>query len=121
MKRLAEISSNKTCFNQEKRYFQDALKEERHTHTLQYGHKGKRRFNRPFIGSNTNEQGNENSENTGNPAKKGRNIICFTHPFHLYCANNVGQEFRKLLNKHFTRNNDLSKLFNRNKLEITYS
>ena len=54
-------------------------------------------------------------------ARKGRDIIYFNPPFNLYCATNVGEEFRRIQEKHFNRGNDLSKLFNRNKLKITYS
>ena len=48
------------------------------------------------------------------------NIIWFNPPFNLYSATNIGRIFRDLVDKHFSRGNDLGKLFNKNKLKVSY-
>ena len=119
-KRLSTISSNQECFNAEKGYFQEALGEAGYNHQLNFGYKSFKKavkskaYNRQF-----KQQTSEQNDNI--TKKKGRDIIYFNPPFNLYCATNVGEEFRKIVEKHFNKGDDLSKLFNRNKLKITYS
>ena len=49
------------------------------------------------------------------------NVTWFVPPFNLFCATNVGEQFRELIKKHFSRNDMLGKLFNKNRLKISYS
>ena len=59
-----------------------------------------------------------------NPAKnrtRKRKIIWYNPPYNVSLSTNLGQKFLELIDKHFTRKNSLSKIFNRNTLKIGYS
>ena len=57
---------------------------------------------------------------TKNRSRK-RKIIWYNPPFNASLSTNLGQKFLELIDKHFTRKNPLSKIFNRNTLKIGYS
>ena len=70
----------------------------------------------PYTRPTISEDGIPNREKT-----HGRNVIWFNPPFNLYCSTNVGQIFRRLIETHFTKNDIVSKLFNKNKVKLSYS
>ena len=59
------------------------------------------------------------------PEPKNRNrrrkIIWFNPPFNKNVSTNIGKAFLKLIDKHFTSDNDLKKVFNRNNVKVSYS
>ena len=111
--RLSSISSNKESFNLEVIAFQRALSHAGHDHQLSYNNNGKKRRIGHVIRSRIND-------NIQHDHRKRQNVIWFNPPFNIYSASNVGRIFRELIDKHFSSGNDLSKLFNKNKLKISY-
>ena len=53
--------------------------------------------------------------------KRKRKIIWFNPTYAMNVKTNIGKEFFKLLNKHFPRNSELNKLFNKNTVKLSYS
>jgi hypothetical protein len=53
--------------------------------------------------------------------QRKRNIIWFNPPYNKNVSTNVAQQFLNLINKHFTKKNNLNKVFNRNNVKISYS
>lgn len=50
-----------------------------------------------------------------------RNIIWFNPPYNKTVKTNIGKIFLNLIEKHFTEENKLSKIFNKNNVKISYS
>ena len=68
--------------------------------------------------NNSNDHlGNSNYKNLNRHKK----IIWFNPPFCKLANINIGKYFLNLIDKHFQKNNILSKIFNRNTLKISYS
>ena len=68
------------------------------------------------LGNARNSRRGQNNE-----SKRNRNnIIWFNPPYNLYSETNIGRIFRGLIEKHFSSGNDIGKLFNKNKLKISY-
>ena len=118
---MTTISSNQECFDSEIHDFQEALKDAGYCHKLSFGHKSSKKGVKGRLHNNRNFKHYSGEQNSVNSSRKSRDIIYFTPPFNLYCGTNVGEEFRKIVEKHFSRGDDLSKLFNRNKLKLSYS
>ena len=120
-KRLSSISSNEESFKQEIADFQRAITSAGHDYTLDYN-KGKQ-LKKPSNLHSTYSNGLEGvSEAGGFPCKGGsRQVIWFNPPFNIYCSTNVGELFRGIVDKNFGKGNQLSRMFNRNKLKISYS
>ena len=59
--------------------------------------------------------------NSNKKKKRTRKIIWFNPPFSKNVLTNVAKTFLQLVNKHFTRNHALHKIFNRNTLKASYS
>ena len=118
-RRLSNISSDSVCFNGEKHDFQEALKVAGYSHVLDYdiGLGKMQRYGPPppYTRPTISEDGIPTREKT-----HGRNVIWFNPPFNLYCSTNVGQIFRRLIETHFTKNDIVSKLFNKNKVKLIY-
>ena len=53
--------------------------------------------------------------------RRCRNIIWFNPPFSQTVKTNVARVFLHLLDKHFPRSHILRKLFNQNKVKVSYS
>ena len=53
--------------------------------------------------------------------KRKRNIIWFNPPFSMNIKNNIGKNFLQVIDKHFHRSSKLHKIFNRNKVKVSYS
>ena len=52
---------------------------------------------------------------------KNRKVVWFNPPFCRLANINIGKYFQHLLDKHFNRDNPLSRIFNRNTVKISYS
>ena len=52
---------------------------------------------------------------------RGRKIIWFNPPYNLAVKTNIGKVFLSLVNRHFTKDNKLKKVFNRNNVKVSYS
>ena len=56
-----------------------------------------------------------------NKQSRQRNIIWFNSPFSQAVSTNVAKRFLDLLDKHFSQNNQLHNMFNRNTIKVSYS
>ena len=52
--------------------------------------------------------------------KRSRNITSFNPPYAANIKTNVGKIFRSLVHNHFSGDQDLNRLFNKNNLKISY-
>lgn len=55
------------------------------------------------------------------PRTRRRNIIWFNPPYNKNVSTNIAKSFLNLIDKHFTKENNLQKLFNRNNVKVSYS
>ena len=101
-KRISEISSCKDIFDTSIGLYEKALKESGFNEKLVYQEK---------IIINVEEK----------DEKKKRNIIWFNPPFSMNVKTNIGRIFFKLMKKHFPKNNQLYKIFNKNNVKLSYS
>ena len=99
-KRLSAISSNEEEFNSEKETYQKALKDANYDLMLHFDQ--------------------ENSQSS-KKRKRRRNVLWFNPPFSLNVKTNIGKKFFAILDKHFPKENPLSKLFNRKTVKLSYS
>ena len=53
--------------------------------------------------------------------KRRRKVLWYIPPFNLYCSTNVGKQFRQIIERHFSKNDMLGRLFNKNKMKLSYS
>ena len=99
--RLNSISSNETVFNDSKIIYQEALQKSGHTEHLQW------------------------TQRTPPPQTKKRTrrraIIWFNPPFCESVSTKIGQEFFKLLEKHFPARHKFHKILNKNTVKLSYS
>ena len=63
----------------------------------------------------------QNINNRETKKKRKRKIICYNPTFSLNVKTNVGKIFFKILRKIFSKTNPLSKIFNKNTVNISYS
>ena len=101
-KRINQLSSSEQIFNNSKHDYEVALKKSGHHQTLTY---------RP----------NADSNNRKKRKQRNRDEIWFTPPFNASLKTNIGEEFLKLVDKHFPKNKDLHKICNRRTIKIGYS
>ena len=99
--RLSKHSSNEKVFKESAQIYQEALKKSGYDHQLIY-------------------QKSVNNKNEGNKRRK-RKIIWFNPPYSKNVLTKVGNQFLKLINKHFPRHRKLYKLFNENNVTESYS
>ena len=100
--RLSRNSSNIELFNNHSEIYDSALRKS-----------GFKRIKMEF-----NPQTREPRRNK---KTRKRNITWFNPPFNLQVSTNIGKIFFKLINKHFTTDNELHKIFNKNTLKLSYS
>ena len=81
--------------------YQEALKKSGYDHQLIY-------------------QKSINNKNQRTKQRK-RKIIWFNPPYSKNVLTKVGNQFLKLINKHFPRHHKLYKLFNKNNVKVSYS
>ena len=101
-KRVTDLSSNETLFNEEKDLYNTALKTAGYKYNIKY---------------------KKQEQNTTNRAEKTRKrkIIWFNPPFNAAVKTNIAKEFLKLIDKHFPAGSELHKYYNRNTIKISYS
>ena len=95
-RRLQSISCNETAFNKAKPLYEDALKRSGFDTTLSYGN-----------GGSTQRK------------KRKRKITWFNPPFYQSIETNISKKFLLLIDKHFTNDHQLRKVFNRNTLKVS--
>ena len=103
-KRISELSSDEKIFNDNIKTYENALKTSGFKEKLNYI-----------------KQQPENTERREEDKKRRRKIIWFNPPFSINIRTNIGQQFFKLLNKHFPKENSLHKIFNKNTVKLSYS
>ena len=95
-KRLSDISCNQEVFEKALPLYENALKHSAFDTSLQYVQKT-----------------SQTEDNTNNKRRRKRNITWFNPPHFTNVKTNIGKVFFKLLNKHFPKNNQLHKAFNK--------
>ena len=100
-RRLTDISSDETIFEEATPPYEEALKASGYENKMEFlsarkESKKKSRNNRP------------------------RQIIWFSPPFSKSVSTNVGRRFRSLLKKHFPQGSALGKIFNDNNVKVSY-
>ena len=95
-KRLSALSSSEAIFEENKGYYQEALRRSGHDHVLQYNPPSPRRRTRR------------------------RNIIWFNPPFSKTVQTNIGKKFLQLIDSHFPPSNKFHKIFNRKTIKVSY-
>ena len=103
-KRLSDLSTNEKMFNENKEIYQNALRKGNHNHKLKY-----------------NIKNQKEPQNINVKKNRNRKQIWFTPPYNSSLITNIGQEFLKLIDKHFPKNKPLSAIFNRKTIKIGYS
>ena len=101
---LSRNSSKKQLFDPVKPEYEEALKKSGYQASLEY------------IESKV-----DNIENNTNKLQRKQKLIWFNPPFHKCVTTNVGRRFLKLVEKHFPKEHKLHKIFNKNKLKVSYS
>ena len=99
--RLSKHSSNEKIFKESTQIYQEALKKSGYNHQLTY-------------------QKSINNKNKDTKRRK-RKIIWFNPPYSKNVSTKVGNQFLKLINKHFPRHHKLYKLLNKNNVKASYS
>ena len=100
-KRLSNISSNETIFNNASPPYQEALQKSGYDYTLKYAPHKRQDFD-------TNR-------------KRSRNVTWFNPPYNNNVSSNVGKKFFQLLDTCFPKGHQLHKLLNRNTIKLSYS
>ena len=103
-KQITDISCNQDIFDAAKTTYEQALRNSGFNEELKY----------------KNKEGEEQTRNEAK-RKRRRKIIWFNPPFSLSVKANIGKLFFKMLKKHFPKANSLSKIFNKNTIQISYS
>ena len=98
--RLTKNSSNSEIFDNAKPEYEEALRNS--------GYENPRLS---FTRKSTIKRGRQ----------RKRNIIWFNPPYNKNVSTNVARLFLNLVDKHFTKKNNLHKVFNRNNVKISYS
>ena len=100
-KRLENISSCGVKFEENILPFQEGLNRAGYEHKLIY-------------------RDHQNSQRS-KKRNRQRNIIWFNPPFSSNIKTRIGEEFFKILNKHFPKGSKFHKLFNKNNVKLSYS
>ena len=125
--RINKLSSCKKIFEENKSRYDDALKDSGFQGRLEY-----------LTSVDLNSRARNNNGGTRTPFKVGeiinnsshgkrrgknrnRKVVWFNPPFCRLTNINIGRYFLHLLDKHFNRDNPLSRIFNRNTVKISYS
>ena len=102
-KRISETSSNIDVFSRSIKIYNDALPESIFKETLKF-----------VIPAPKNNDENQKR-------KRKRNIIWFNPPYSKNVKTNIGKTFLQLLSKHFPKDHEMHKIFNKNTVKISYS
>ena len=98
--RLSSLYSNEKVFNESTPIYQEVLKKSGYDYKLKY---------------------QKSTSTTNSKQQQKRNIILFNPLYSINVATNVGLFFLNWINKHSTSHHNFSKIFNRNKMKISYS
>ena len=107
-RRLSSISASKEVFDRAVPPYQDALIKAGYDFQLQFEEQ-----------INDGVEGGGDSSNRKKKNRK-RKIIWFNPPFSQTVKTKIGQNFLKLMDKHFPKGNPLHKIFNRNTVKTSY-
>ncbi len=102
-KRISTLSSDESCFNSTKHFYQNALSRSNYNVTFQYSN------------DNTSKIPPSNRRN------RKRKIIWFNPPYSKNVRTNIARNFLHLIDKHFPKSSRLHKIFNRNTVKVSYS
>ena len=102
-KRTSETSSNIDVFNRSIKIYNDALHESNFKETLQF-----------VIPAPKNNDENQKR-------KRKRNIIWLNPPYSKNVKTNIGKTFLQLLSRHFPKDHQMHKIFNKNTVKVSYS
>ena len=105
-KRLSDISSNETIFNEAAPLYQKALDDS--------GYNVKLKYNKEE--NNLNNNSNHKRRNR----QRKQNTIWFNPPYSMNVSTRVGAKFLKLLDDCFPEDHPLHKIFNRNTVKVSY-
>ena len=105
-RRISDISCDENTFNNAKPYYEEALAKSGYKSSLEYREKNSTTDN------NTREKKKRNRK---------RKVIWFNPPFNKNVNTDVGRKFLSLIDKHFSSDKELSKLFNKNNIKVSYS
>ena len=95
------MSSNKNIFDKIAPIYQEALKKSGYDYKLTY-------------------KPNGGSKRSPNKSRKSRVKCWFNPPYSISVKTNVGKKFLQLIDKHFPKQNPLSKIVNRKKVKMSY-
>ena len=102
-KRLSSISSSKEIFDSAKVTYSKSLKESGHRHKLEY------------------QPPTEQDENLQRKRKRKRKVTWYNPPYSAGLKTNLGNQFLKLVDKNFPKNNALHAILNRRTIKVSYS
>ena len=102
-KRISNLSSNEKIFHESAIYYKGNLQKSGYKNKLTY---------KTATTSQQNDQKNKNRK---------RNIIWFNPPYCKSVSTKIGKFFLNLLDTRFPKNHNLNKIFNRNKVKVSYS
>ena len=101
-KRLSNNSSDKKIFKEAAIYYEDTLNKAGYIDNLVY---------------HTPSTSNQENKNKS----RQRNVIWFNPPYRKSVATRIGQSFLHLIDTHFPKTHIFNKIFNRNKVKVSYS
>ena len=113
--RLSNISSNEDVFKNAKPEYEKALQDAGHQTRMIYAPK----CANTDMGQQQRDQQKE--EQSQRQRGRRRNVMWFNPPYSQNVRMDIGRKFIQLINKHFPKENQLNKIFNRNTLKISYS
>ena len=112
-RRISGLSCDIDTFNNAKPHYEDALKRSGYSTKLEYIP--------PPPPPPTEAEANQEQNAKRKRRRKKRQVIWFNPPYDKNDATNVAQRFLSLITKHFSRDRELKKLFNRNNVKVSYS
>ena len=101
-KRLSNNSSDEKIFKEAAIYYEDTLNKAGYINNLVY---------------HTPSTSNQENKNKS----RQRNVIWFKPPYSKSVATRIGQSFLHLIDAHFPKTHIFNKIFNRNKVKVSYS
>ena len=101
-KRLSNNSSDEKIFKEAAIYYEDTLNKAGYINNLVY---------------HTPSTSNQENKNKS----RQRNVIWFNPPYSKSVATTIGQSFLHLIDTHFPKTHIFNKIFNRNKVKVSYS
>ena len=125
--RINKLSSCKKIFQENKSRYDDALKDSGFQGRLEYltPVDPNSRVKNNNGGTRTLIKVGEIINNSSHEKRRGNNrnrkVVWFNPPFCRLTNIDIGKYFQHLLDKHFNRDNPLSRIFNRNTVKISYS